>query len=116
MLIIRLQRVGRTNRAEFRIVVAEHKKSAKSGKFIEVLGHHNPHTDETVFDEEKVKTWITKGTQVSDTMHNIFVSKGVIKGKKRNVLPKKTVPAKEQAAEATAEAAAPAETTEPVAA
>jgi small subunit ribosomal protein S16 len=104
MVIIRLQRIGRRNHAEFRIVIGEHKKSAKSGKILAVLGNYNPHTDTATFDADVVKAWIAKGAQVSDTVHNILVSKGV--------LPKKTVPKKEEAPVAEVATPAPAETAE----
>jgi small subunit ribosomal protein S16 len=112
MVIIRLQRIGRRNHAEFRIVIGEHKKSAKSGKILAVLGNYNPHTDTATFDADVVKAWIAKGAQVSDTVHNILVSKGVLTGKKKNVLPKKTVPKKEEVPATEVEAPAPAETVE----
>lgn len=105
MLIIRLQRVGRTNHAEFRVIVTEHARAAKTGGYLEVLGHYNPHTDKLTVDAEKVQGWISKGAQVSPSMHNLLVTAGIVKGKKINVLPKKTPIVKEQPAE---EAAAPA--------
>ena len=95
MLIIRLQRKGRRNHAEFRIVLSEHKRSAKSGDVLAVLGNYNPNTDVVNLDAEAIKAWMQKGAQVSDTVHNILVTQKVIEGKKRNVLPKKTVPVKE---------------------
>lgn len=105
MLIIRLQRVGRTNRAEFRVIVTEHARAAKTGGYLEVLGNYNPHTDKLSVDADKVKAWISKGAQVSPSMHNLLVTEGIIKGKKINVLPKKTITAKEQPAEEAAPAA-----------
>ena len=96
MLIIRLQRTGRRNLAEFRVVLTEHKRSAKTGNVLSVLGNYNPHTNTVTVDAEAVKGWIAKGAQVSDTVHKLFISEGIIEGKKRNVLPKKTVPAKEE--------------------
>lgn len=38
------------------------------------------------------------GAQVSDTARNLLVSEKVLTGKKVNVLPKKTVPKKEEVA------------------
>jgi len=90
MLMIRLQRVGRKNHAEFRVVVTESTRAPKSSNYVEVVGHYNPHTNTTVINGEKVKAWIGKGAQVSDTVHNLLVSQKIITGKKINVLPKKT--------------------------
>lgn len=97
MLMIRLQRVGRTNHAEFRIIVTEHARSAKTGDYVEVIGHYNPHTDKISIDADKVQTWISKGAKASPTVHNLLITAGVLKGKKINVLPKKTPPVKEGA-------------------
>ena len=41
------------------------------------------------FKVEKIKYWMSKGAQCSDTMHNFMVHDKVIDGKKINVLPKK---------------------------
>jgi small subunit ribosomal protein S16 len=93
MLKIRLQRVGRKNHAEFRIVLTEHSRSAKSSNYLLRFGSYNPHTNIALFDsKEKINEWIKKGAQPSDTVHNLLVKNGVIEGKKRNVLPKKTAP------------------------
>lgn len=96
MLMIRFQRIGRTNDPAFRIAVLEKARAAKSGNIVEQLGTYNPKTKALTLDEEKVKMWISKGAQPTDSMHNLLVSKGVIEGKKRNVLPKKTPVKKEE--------------------
>lgn len=78
------------------MVVTESTRGPKSANYIEVLGHHNPHTDATVFDADRVHHWIAKGAQVSDTVHNLLVTNKIIEGKKINVLPKKTPIVKEE--------------------
>lgn len=87
MLKIRLKRTGRTNDPSFKIVVGESTFSPKSGKHLAYLGSYNPRTKHTVIDADAVTGWIAKGAQLSDTVHNLFLGKGVISGKKRNVLP-----------------------------
>lgn len=90
MLKIRLQRVGRKHEPVFRIVVTESTRGPKSGNFIEVLGNHDSrHKDKTQIKDDRVKYWISKGAQVSDTVHNLLITKGIIKGEKINALPKK---------------------------
>ncbi len=97
MLMIRLQRAGRTNVPVFRIVVTESQNSTKSGRYLEVLGSYNPRRDaEKTVDADRVKHWISKGAQVTDTLHNFFIDKKIIIGKKVNALPKKTVQKKEE--------------------
>ena len=91
MLKIRLQRVGRKHEPVFRVVLVDSKRGPKSGNVIEVLGSYDSRTKgEIKFDSDRITYWISMGAQVSDTLHNLFVTKGVIKGKKKNVLPKKS--------------------------
>jgi len=96
MLKIRLTRRGKKNSAFFRIVVAEHTAPIKGG-FLEVLGFLNPHTKEKDFKADRIKYWIEKGAQCSDTVHNLLVSNSVIEGPKRAVkLKKKPVDEKKE--------------------
>lgn len=113
MLMMRLQRVGRKNDASFRIVVTDKRTGPKSDKHVDRLGSYNPKMNNVQLDVDKAKEWIAKGVQPSDTMHNILVGQGVIEGKKRNVLPKKSpiideeaIKKAEEEAKAKAEAAA----------
>lgn len=91
MLKIRLQRVGRKHEPTFRLVLTDSKNGPKSGKSLEVLGSYDSRRENDIkqFDVEKVKYWISKGAQISDTVHNFLVGKKVIAGKKKNVLPLK---------------------------
>src|SRR6202012_1007014 len=82
MLKIRMQRIGRTHQASYRIVVTEHTASPKAGKFVEKLGTYNPKTKARTLDEVRVKYWISVGAQPSATMHNMLVGAGVISAKK----------------------------------
>lgn len=100
MLIIRLQRTGRKHEPTFRVVLTDSKNSTKSGKFLEILGSYDPRDKNTTkFDGEKIKEWIEKGAQVSDTMRNLLIDQKIIEGKKVNVLPKKS-PIKKEGEEA----------------
>jgi small subunit ribosomal protein S16 len=96
MLKIRLQRTGRVNTATFRVVVGEHTNSAQSGKFVEVLGSYEPKEGVVNLKADRVKYWISKGAQPSGTVHNFLVDKGIVEGKKINVMPKKTKQAKKE--------------------
>ena len=103
MLMIRFQRIGRTNDPAFRIVVVEKERAAKTGSVVELLGTYNPRSKALTLNEERVKEWIAKGAQPTGSIHNLLVSKGVIQGKKINVLSKKT-PIREEVTEAVATA------------
>ena len=104
--MIRLQRIGRRNDPAFRIVVAEKARSAKSGRYVDKIGTYNPKTKKIVLSEDRAKYWLSKGAQPSGTMHNMFVNRGLIKGKKINVLPKKSPPQKAGDAAGASEAVA----------
>ncbi len=94
MLTIRLQRVGRKGEPVFRLVLTDSKNSTKSGKFLQILGSYDSrHAEEAKFSNEKILHWISKGARTSDTIHNLLLKRGVIHGKKRNVLSRKPAPA-----------------------
>ena len=103
--MIRFQRIGRKNDPAFRIAVLEKTAGPKAGKYVDLVGTYNPKTKAVTLAPERIQDWIKKGAQVSPSLHNLLVTKGVIEGKKMNVLPKKTAPVKEVVAE---EAPAPA--------
>lgn len=76
MLRIRLRRTGKKNYALYRIVVAQESAPIK-GKFIDRLGHYNPHTKEIVFDSDKLLAWINKGAQPTNTVAKLMAAKKV---------------------------------------
>ena len=100
MLMIRLQRVGRTNDPSFRVVLTDSKNSTKSGKIHEVLGSYNARFGKPHLEGEKILAWVKKGVQLTDTMHNLLIKEGFIKGKKINVVKRKAALAVAAAAEA----------------
>lgn len=81
MLMIRLQRVGRTNDPAFRLVLAEKRSKPKSGE-LEILGSYHPKTKATILKNERILYWLSKGAKLSATAHNLLITKDVIKGKK----------------------------------
>jgi len=111
MLALRLQRIGRRNEAHFKIVVIEKTRGPKSQKYVDIVGSYNPKLGRVLIDEEKAKAWLEKGVKPSDTVYNMLVDKGIIKGKKKNVLPRKTPIVREGAEDSSGEAGsdAPAE-------
>jgi len=66
---IRMKRVGAKNAPVFRIVVAD-SRSPRDGKFIEELGTYQPlrKGDNFTMDLERVKYWLSKGAQPSETV------------------------------------------------
>jgi len=95
--MIRLQRVGRKHEPVFRLVLTDSKNGPKSGKFLEILGSFDARRSEKAeFNNEKIKSLIATGAKLSDTVHNLLVTRKVIEGKKINKLPKKTATVKEE--------------------
>ncbi|HEY4505946.1 MAG TPA: 30S ribosomal protein S16 [Candidatus Paceibacterota bacterium] len=88
MLMIRLQRVGRKNDPSYRVVVTEKTNGPQSGKYLEMLGSYDARKDSQTFDGDRIKHWISKGAQLSPTVHNLLVDADIVEGKKINVLPK----------------------------
>lgn len=84
MLVIRLQRVGRRNDPAYRIVVVE-RRSKPHAIGVETVGSYHPKTKHTLLKNERILYWMSKGAQPSDTAHNLFVKKGVVKARKRPV-------------------------------
>ncbi len=82
MLKIRFNRIGRRNKVYYRIVVQEH-TAAPGGRHVAVVGSHDPHTKTTVLKTEAIQHWLSVGAQPSDTVHNLLVKNGIIRGKKR---------------------------------
>ncbi len=115
MLTIRLQRTGKRNQADFRIVLAEKTASAQK-KFQEILGSYNPRKKNFQVKEERVKYWLGQNVEMSPTVNNLFVTKGLTTGAKVKAfsVPKKEAapetPAAAQPAAEPAVEAAPAET------
>ncbi len=109
MLKMRLQRIGRKNDPSFRVVVTDSRNGPKSSKEVDTLGSYSAKSNAFQVDGDRAKDWISKGVQVSPTVHNLLITNKVIEGKKINVLPKKSPIIDEEKLKAEAEAKAAAE-------
>lgn len=76
MLKIRLQRKGRKNLPFYRVVVAESTKPVK-GRFVEIVGHYDPVSKETVLKKERIEYYLQNGAQPSDTVARLAVKNGM---------------------------------------
>jgi len=95
MLIIRLQRTGKKNAADFRVVLAQKTASAVK-KFVEDLGSYNPRKKAFIIkSEERLKYWLAQQVEISPTVHNLLVSNKFLDAKKVKAFktPKKPVEA-----------------------
>jgi len=75
---IRLARVGSKKNPIYRVVVAD-SRSPRDGRFIEIVGRYNPQTQPSTIqlDEDKIKDWISKGAQPSDSVKRLMKSQGL---------------------------------------
>jgi small subunit ribosomal protein S16 len=76
MLVIRLARGGRNKYPVYRIVAAESARAA-TGKFIEVLGHYNPHTKELSLKKEEIAKRLSHGAQPSNSVVKLLMREKV---------------------------------------
>lgn len=84
MLTIRLQRLGKKNAPNYRLVIAEKGRDTQ-GRNLEILGTFNPRAKENGFvpNVDRIKFWLERGAQPSPTLHNLFVQSGLIAEKKK---------------------------------
>lgn len=84
MLSIRLTRIGKKKQPEYRFIICE-KARDPWGKALEILGHYNPRTNPATFNvkKDRIEYWISNGAQCTDTVWNLFVERGLVKGEKR---------------------------------
>ena len=78
---IRLTRKGTKKRPFYRIVAA-HSESPRDGKFLEIIGTYNPLTDpaEIQIDPERLREWLDRGAQPTDTVRSLIKQKGLLTG------------------------------------
>lgn len=98
MLSIKLKPVGKKHQRTFRIVVAE-KKSKLRGRYAEDLGFFNPHDKSVSINKEKALLWIKNGARPTNSVHNILIKAGAIKGEKIAVHSKSKQPVSESPAQ-----------------
>ncbi len=100
-LVIRLRRLGARHKPFFRIAVTE-AATARDGRFLEELGWYDPKKEglNSKIDVERVRHWLSKGAQPSETVRAILKKHGLLGGK-----PAVAAAAAEAGTEAVAEAA-----------
>lgn len=81
---MRLKRMGTKKRPYYRIVVQDNRIAATS-KTVDEVGTYRPveANDQVSLNEDKVKSWITKGVVVSPTVKSLLNSKGITLDRKQ---------------------------------
>ncbi|HEY6378531.1 MAG TPA: 30S ribosomal protein S16 [Candidatus Dormibacteraeota bacterium] len=79
MVKIRLKRLGARKRPYYRLVVAD-SRSPRDGRFIEELGTYDPISNPATLriDAEKVRAWMSRGAQPSDTARSLLEQQGIL--------------------------------------
>jgi small subunit ribosomal protein S16 len=76
-----MQRYGRRNRPFYRIAAVE-KRARRDGPVIENLGWYNPLSADTTkqleINDERVKYWLSKGAQPSDTVRDFLAKRQLV--------------------------------------
>ncbi len=76
-----MNRMGRRHRPFFRINAVE-KKTQRDGKVLEALGWYDPLVKDEgksiQLNEERIKAWIARGAQPSDSVGDILAARGII--------------------------------------
>ncbi|MDF2953712.1 MAG: Ribosomal protein S16 [Thermodesulfobacterium sp.] len=75
---IRLMRFGRKKRPFYRVVAAD-SRAPRDGKFLEILGYYDPLKEPFEFkvNEEKVKKWLEKGAEPTETVRALLRKIGI---------------------------------------
>ncbi|AEH22808.1 30S ribosomal protein S16 [Thermodesulfobacterium geofontis OPF15] len=75
---IRLMRFGRKKRPFYRVVAAD-SRAPRDGKFLDILGYYDPLKEPFEFkvDEEKVKKWLERGAEPTETVRALLKRIGI---------------------------------------
>ena len=81
MLTIKLSKLGKKNKKVFRVIISE-KGRDPYGNALEILGSYDQYHKDLRVKADRIKYWLTKGSQMTPTINNLFITKGIIEGKK----------------------------------
>jgi small subunit ribosomal protein S16 len=76
---LRLSRAGRHKLPFYRLVAADSRKK-RDGRYLEILGTHNPLKNPAVtqFKEDRIIEWLKLGAQPSVTVKNLLKRAGIL--------------------------------------
>lgn len=77
MLAIRMQRIGRSGHAQFRVIVQDRRFSPKSGRVTAFVGSYDPHSKAANLDKDKIAQYLSNGAQPSDRVTRLLKKEGV---------------------------------------
>lgn len=79
MVKIRLRRTGAKKQPSYRVVVAD-SRTARDGRFIEIVGHYNPRSEPSIvkISEDRVLYWLSVGAQPTDPVNKLLKNLGTL--------------------------------------
>jgi len=77
MLAIRLKRTGRSNLAQYRVIVQDSRRHPKRGAVVEYLGTYDPHAKSLAVDKDRVKHFLSNGAQPSNSVAKLLKADGI---------------------------------------
>ena len=80
MVRIRLTRVGRRNKAYWRVGAFD-SRTRRDGAPLEYLGSYDPHKqrdeEKMIVDRERIEYWLSKGAQPTETIAKLLRKQGI---------------------------------------
>ncbi|HEV2062532.1 MAG TPA: 30S ribosomal protein S16 [Solirubrobacteraceae bacterium] len=75
---LRLTRIGGKKDPVWRVVVAD-QRSPRDGRVLEIVGQYNAQTNPSTIkvDEERVRDWLSRGAQPTNTVRKILRTQGI---------------------------------------
>lgn len=77
MLTIRLQRMGKTHYATYRVIVQDVRQHPSSGKVVAYVGSYNPHTKECQLNKDEAAKYLNNGAQPTNRVAKLLADAGI---------------------------------------
>lgn len=77
MLSIRLQRMGKTHYATYRLIVQDSHRHPSRGKVVAYVGAYNPHTKDVQLNKDMVNKYLSNGAQPSARVAKLLIQQGI---------------------------------------
>lgn len=81
MLTIRLRRMGKKNKAFYRLVVSDSRR-APTASAVEEVGHYDPEPTPPIIrlDQERIDYWVDNGATLSNTVRSLVKRSRTVEG------------------------------------
>jgi len=66
------------------MVVLDKASGPKAGSYVDLVGSYNPKTKAVSFNAERIQDWVAKGAQLSPSLKNLLIAKGMFEGEKKS--------------------------------